>query len=71
MHSGFGAPSVNDHDGLIGPVDLLFIDIHHVCEHVGGMGGIFHVDIYVVGGYFFRMVFYFCLPESSSKGMSF
>ena len=44
MHVGFGAPSVGDHDDLIGPLGLHFADMPHGCENVGGMASIHHVD---------------------------
>ena len=50
MHIGFTTPSVGDHDDLIGPLGLLFIDMHHGCENVGEMGCISHVNGYVVSG---------------------
>ena len=53
MHVGFGAPSVSDHDDLIGLLGLIFVDMHHGCENVGGMGGIHRVDGYAGDGYLF------------------
>ena len=66
MRVGFGAPSVDGHDGLIGPFGLIFVDMHHDGENVGRMGGIHRVDGYVVGCEIFRMIFCYFLPESKS-----
>ena len=67
----FGAPSFGDHDDLIGPLGLLFVDMHHDYENVGKMGIIRCVDGYVFSGCFFRMVFCYFLPESLSKSLPF
>ena len=39
MHTSFGTPSVGYHDDLIGPLGLLFVDIHHGYENASRMGG--------------------------------
>ena len=39
IHTGFGAPSIGYHDDLIGPLGLVFVDIHHGYENVSRMGG--------------------------------
>ena len=51
MRSGFGAPFVYSHDGLIGPFDAL-IGVHYNDEHVGRMVDIRYVDGYNVSCYF-------------------
>ena len=71
MHTSFVPPSIDDHDELIGPLGRLFVEMRHGCENVDGMSGIFYVDSYVVGGYFFQMVLCYFLNESSSKSLSF
>ena len=63
MCTGFGTPSIDDRDDLIGPLGLLFVDMHHDYENVCKMGSIHHVDVYVFGGYFFQKVFFYFLPK--------
>ena len=71
IHVSFGTPSVDDHDDLIGSLTCIFVDMHHGCENVGGMGGIRHVNSYVVSGSFIQMVFWYFLPKSLSKVLSY
>ena len=49
MRTSLGTPSISYHDDLIGPLGLLFVDIHHGYENVGKMGGNGYVDGYDVG----------------------
>ena len=49
MHTGFGATSVSYHDDLMGPLGLLFVDIHHGYRNVSKMGANHYVDGYDVG----------------------
>ena len=50
IHACFGSPFVGDHDDLMGQLGFLFVDMHHGCENVSGMGSIRRVNGCVVGG---------------------
>ena len=49
MCTGFGAPSVGYHDGLIVLLGLLLVYIHHGYGNVGKMGGNHYVNGYDAG----------------------
>ena len=71
MRTSFGAPSVSDHDGLIGPLSILYVNAHRDCGNVGGMGDIHRVDNYDVGCYIFQTIICYFLPQNSSKVLSY
>ena len=67
----FGTPSIGLHYDLVGPFLHPFIDIHHGCENVDGMGGIHFFDGDFVGCYFFRMILCYFLPKNKSLSFLF
>ena len=71
LHVDFGAPFVDDHYDLIGPLSLLYVDVCRDCENVNGMGGICRVNDYGVSGYMFQMVICYFLPKNAYKILSY